>query len=321
MRKWLLIMISMLVWFGSSMQAQAEQAAPSAKQQTKVYFNGYDISEWRWDQQHIVVPLFAFDDYSYFIQDGNKGMQDITYTWDSAAKTVWVYSADKSRTIKLVAEQPIAWVNGKKVALDAPVRIIEGHTYVPLRFISEALGGKVKWDAKKRAAIIRTPERVKRDELIRAGDLDTARQEALRLPLVYPNREIKPRSEGFEASIVFPEGEALRYRYHIKDVTSIIEISEDGLAEVIWQGRTGTTADKVIEEIGSKPDFGSAMVYFRHSFPIEDFVTYGKIDAQGRSTELGKFEVKMKLRSNADAVMSIRGEKRTDVRPLLEERM
>ncbi|MCY7486298.1 MULTISPECIES: copper amine oxidase N-terminal domain-containing protein [Paenibacillus] len=320
MKKWLLIMMSMLVWAGFSMPAQAEQAVPSAMQQAKVYFNGYDISEWKWDQQHIVVPLFAFDDYSYFNQDGSKGKQDVTYKWDAAAKTVWVYSADKSRTIKLIAEQPSAWVNGKKVALDAPVRIIEGHTYVPLRFISEALGGKVKWDAKKKAAIIRTPERVKRDEIIRTGELEAARQEALRLPFVYPNREIKPRSEGFEATIVFPEGEALRYRYHIKDVTSVVAITEDGLAEVVWQGRTGTSADKLFEEIGSKPDFGTSMVYFRHSFPVENFVTYGKMDAQGRTTELGKFDVMLKLRSNADAVISIRGEKRTDARPPQEDR-
>jgi hypothetical protein len=43
-------------------------------------------------------------------------------------------------------------INGKKV--DAPVEIIDGSSYVPLRVVSEALGAEVKWDGDSRTITI-----------------------------------------------------------------------------------------------------------------------------------------------------------------------
>ena len=47
-----------------------------------------------------------------------------------------------------------ALLNGRKMALDAPPRVVNGTTYVPLRFVSEALGARVRWDNARRAVII-----------------------------------------------------------------------------------------------------------------------------------------------------------------------
>lgn len=312
MRKWLAAALCLSLWLGfAGTAAHSAQAAPS-KSDMKVYLNGFDISEWKWEENHIMVPLFAFDDYSYFDEQDKKDKQDITYNWDAKSKTVWVYPADKTRTVKLVANEAHALVNGKQVNLDAPVRLIDGHTYVPLRFISEALGGKVVWNEAKKTAVIRTPERVKRDEVIRTGSLEDARKEALRLPTVHPNRELLPRAEGFAVSIQFPEGEALRYYYSVKDIMSYVVINGDGLAKVMWQGRRGTASDKFIEEIGNKPEQEEKAVYFNHSFPVQDVVTYGKVGVDGTTAQLGKFEVTKSLRSHADAIIAIPGEKRTD---------
>jgi hypothetical protein len=49
-----------------------------------------------------------------------------------------------------------ALVNGKKQALDAPPRVIAGVTYVPLRFVSEALGADVRWDNARHSVTIMT---------------------------------------------------------------------------------------------------------------------------------------------------------------------
>ncbi|MCM3341918.1 copper amine oxidase N-terminal domain-containing protein [Paenibacillus sp. MER TA 81-3] len=312
MRKWLVAALCLSLWFGFVGTAAQSAQAASSKSDVKVYMNGYDISEWKWENNYIMVPLYAFDDYSYFDKQDKKDKQDITYNWDAKNKTVWVYPADKTKTVKLVADEAHASVNGKQVNLDAPVRIIDGHTYVPLRFISEALGGKVVWNEAKKMAVIRTPERVNRDEVIRTGSLEDARKEVLRLPTVYPNRELLPRAEGFAVSIQFPEGEALRYYYSVKDIMSYIVINSDGLAEVIWQGRMGSNSDKFIEEFGKKPEQEDRAVYFSHSFPVQDAVTYGKIGGDGSTTQLGKFEVSKSLRSHADAITAIPGEKRTD---------
>lgn len=50
------------------------------------------------------------------------------------------------------------YVNGKEVKSDVPAYINQGRTMVPIRFVSEALGAKVDWDAKTRSVIITTAE-------------------------------------------------------------------------------------------------------------------------------------------------------------------
>lgn len=51
-----------------------------------------------------------------------------------------------------------AHINGEEVKLDAEASIVNNSTMVPLRFVSEALGGDVSWDANSRTAIITSAE-------------------------------------------------------------------------------------------------------------------------------------------------------------------
>lgn len=63
---------------------------------------------------------------------------------------------DKGIVLELVIDSDKAKLNGKQVSLDAPARIINGRTMVPIRFISESFGCKVEWDAKEgKVTIIR----------------------------------------------------------------------------------------------------------------------------------------------------------------------
>ncbi len=56
--------------------------------------------------------------------------------------------------IILTIGSKIADVNGKQIELDEGPMIREGRTYVPLRFVTEALGVKVEWDSLTRSAKI-----------------------------------------------------------------------------------------------------------------------------------------------------------------------
>ncbi len=65
--------------------------------------------------------------------------------------------AEKGDTyIELPVGSTTARVNGRKVILDVPATIIGGSTMVPLRFVGEAFGADVRWDAISRTVLIDT---------------------------------------------------------------------------------------------------------------------------------------------------------------------
>ncbi len=59
--------------------------------------------------------------------------------------------------IKLKIDSPLAYVNGKRVDLDAAPFIVKeaSRTLVPVRFISETFGAKVEWDGTERKVTIK----------------------------------------------------------------------------------------------------------------------------------------------------------------------
>lgn len=64
--------------------------------------------------------------------------------WNEETQTVTATKG--SRTIQLTLDSEIAHINGKKVQLDAPPILFQESTYVPLRFVGEALGATVIWE-------------------------------------------------------------------------------------------------------------------------------------------------------------------------------
>jgi len=74
--------------------------------------------------------------------------------WNSVARVV---SATKDTTVvQLKIGDRNAMVNQRAIALDTPPRIVNGATMVPLRFVSEALGANVGWDANQNLVAIST---------------------------------------------------------------------------------------------------------------------------------------------------------------------
>lgn len=76
--------------------------------------------------------------------------------WDGATQTVTATKDDT--TVVLTINSNEAWVNGKKVLLDVPAKLINENTMVPIRFVSEALGANVEWDNYSQSVIIRNKE-------------------------------------------------------------------------------------------------------------------------------------------------------------------
>lgn len=63
--------------------------------------------------------------------------------WDGPTQTVTI--TREGLEIKLVINQSAASVNGRTILIDAPPKLVQDRTMVPLRFISKAFGAKVDW--------------------------------------------------------------------------------------------------------------------------------------------------------------------------------
>ncbi|MBM3497555.1 MAG: DUF4377 domain-containing protein [Armatimonadetes bacterium] len=59
-----------------------------------------------------------------------------------------------AHVVRLQLDSARAYVDGASVALEAPATSISGRAYVPLRFVSEALGAEVDWDADSRTVTV-----------------------------------------------------------------------------------------------------------------------------------------------------------------------
>ncbi|HEY3314927.1 MAG TPA: N-acetylmuramoyl-L-alanine amidase [Bacillota bacterium] len=71
------------------------------------------------------------------------------------AKTKTVTAALNGTTISLRLGEKKATVNKAVVSLEVAATAVSGHTIVPLRFIGQAFGASVNWDAKSNSVIIR----------------------------------------------------------------------------------------------------------------------------------------------------------------------
>lgn len=61
-----------------------------------------------------------------------------------------------SRQVDVLVGSPRAVVDGRSVSLETPPRLLGGRTYVPLRFVAEALGARVAYDASAGRVSIQT---------------------------------------------------------------------------------------------------------------------------------------------------------------------
>jgi hypothetical protein len=77
-----------------------------------------------------------------------------TVEWHPSTRTV--LAARGNTLVELRIGSRIARVNDRPVQLDVPAMIVRGRTLVPLRFVSESLGGEVEYRADSRTVLIST---------------------------------------------------------------------------------------------------------------------------------------------------------------------
>ena len=70
------------------------------------------------------------------------------------AATRTIIAGRGNREIQLSIGSATAYVNGSPITLSQPARIINGSTFVPLRFVADALGASVRWESATSTVII-----------------------------------------------------------------------------------------------------------------------------------------------------------------------
>jgi|GEM_PF-4424865 len=65
--------------------------------------------------------------------------------WDQRSKTASLYGVNIE--IKLTVGSHSAFVNNKKISLEAAAKVINGKTYIPLKFVATATGESVSWSS------------------------------------------------------------------------------------------------------------------------------------------------------------------------------
>lgn len=79
-------------------------------------------------------------------------------TYDATSKTVTAKRG--SRTVSLAAGQPCYVLDGVTIASDGQTFVQGGRIFVPVRFVSQALGAAVGWDAAERTVVILEREKL-----------------------------------------------------------------------------------------------------------------------------------------------------------------
>lgn len=108
------------------------------------------------DGRHLSIAVPAIDESGRTMVPVRALFEELgaQVSWDEGTQTVKISKADQE--IKLTVGQNTAYVNEKAVKLDTPPVVLEGRILVPLRFVSEAIGADVTWNAEKNEINIQT---------------------------------------------------------------------------------------------------------------------------------------------------------------------
>jgi len=89
---------------------------------------------------------------------GEQLQAKIDFTIDPKTGNVKTVSYQlNNKSIILTIGSRIALINNQKVSLEVPPQIFKGTTFIPLRFVSEALGCRVQWEAAYKRITIEYP--------------------------------------------------------------------------------------------------------------------------------------------------------------------
>jgi hypothetical protein len=133
----ILLSLAMLVTLLAAPVCAADPAATVVLDGKTLTFDVAPIN----DNGRILVPLRAIFE-----------AMGATVEWDANTSTATAVKGDTKVVLTIGSLEPT--INGVVKKLDVPAKIVENRTLAPLRFVCEAFGGTVTWDANTKTASI-----------------------------------------------------------------------------------------------------------------------------------------------------------------------
>jgi spore germination protein len=88
------------------------------------------------------------------------------FSWDAKNKVATVTKGFQKVILKINKEE--ATVNGVKYILDAPATVIQGRTFIPIRFVAEHFDALVEWNGSNKTVQV-TPNGLRHREIVMTG--------------------------------------------------------------------------------------------------------------------------------------------------------
>ena len=106
------------------------------------------------ENDRVLVPLRGVFKKMGAIVEWIQEEQAVVVSGDSLTVRL-IVGRDSAEVVRLGGAEPVT----ETVRLDVPARIVEGRTFIPVRFVAEALGADVTWDDAHRTVVIETGEK------------------------------------------------------------------------------------------------------------------------------------------------------------------
>ena len=134
---------------------KAKEGIEEAKKAQKDLNNNYVIRVYiDYRELYLPVPPVQKSSDILICLDSISGVLEFVKTWDASTKTFTLSKGNIK--LLLIPDSSTAYLNGQTKHLDVPVTQVYGHIMVPLRFICEICGAKVKWDEITKSIFIDT---------------------------------------------------------------------------------------------------------------------------------------------------------------------
>lgn len=105
-------------------------------------------------QAQLANPIINIEGRNFAAMSEILALLGAEVKWDENTKTVTAVREGNEISVEIGAKNAV--VNGKAVEMDAPARIVDGRTYVPLAFVGKALGYTVEYSPDSKQVTLKT---------------------------------------------------------------------------------------------------------------------------------------------------------------------